>query len=139
MNNTFNSPQKPPALLVFWVIWFAIFNGLFMLQFFAAGGFPTGENQSAAPVGLIAAAAGLVVASIAIRFLWIPKINDATKLLTAMIIGLALAEGGGFIGMFGVERDLPETRMALFVSAVSAVLAFAPVYAHRVCGADKMR
>lgn len=137
MRDTGNSPT--PNAIVFWAIWFAIFNGLFILLFFAAGGVPEGKNAGEAPPALIGISALLVVLAVAIRFLMIPKIKDPVKLLPAMIIGLSLAEGVGIIGMFAVGKEFPETRIALFVTSVSAVIAFAPVYLHSLSERRKMR
>ena len=121
MRSTGSNPNAPKTL-VFWIIWFAIFNGLFILLFFAAGGIPKGNNEGEAPLGIICGAAALTVASVAIRFLLIPRIKDPVKLLPAMIVGLALAEGIGIIGMFAVGKELPETRIALFITSVSVRL-----------------
>ena len=40
------SEQKPPLPFVFWIIWFAILNGLFIILFFAAGGIPEGSTRA---------------------------------------------------------------------------------------------
>jgi hypothetical protein len=133
-----SQPNSPKAS-VFWIIWFAIFNGLFILLFLAAGGIPKGSNEGDVPMGIIGLAALLTVVSVAIRFLLIPKIKDPGKLLPVMILGLALAEAIGIIGMFAVGREFPETRIALFVTSVSVVTVFAPVYVHSLSERQKMR
>jgi len=134
-----NQSPNPPATFVFWIIWFAIFNGLFLLQFFAAGGIPKGDNEGSAPMAVVVIAGGLAFVSMVIRFFIIPKLGSLEKLLPAMIIGLALAESVGIIGMFLVGKEFPETRLALFVASVSAVAAFAPVYASALLERKKMR
>lgn len=131
--------KQPPVPFVFWVIWFAIFNGLFIIQFFAAGGIPKGENVGDAPMTLIAIAGGLAFVSMIVRFIIIPKIDVIEKLLSAMIIGLALAESVGIIGMFLVGKEFPETRLALFITSISAVAAFAPVYVHALLNRKRER
>jgi hypothetical protein len=55
-----------------------------------------------------------------------------------MIVGLALAEAIGIIGMFVVGKEFPETRIALFVTSVSLVTAFAPAYVHSLSERQKM-
>jgi len=132
-----SQPNSPNAI-VFWIIWFAIFNGLFIMQFLAAGGIPKGSNDGDAPVGIIGIAAMLAVVSVAIRFLLIPKVKDPAKLLPVMVLGLAMAESIGIIGMFAVGKEFPETRIALFVTSVSAVTVFAPVYVHSLSERQKM-
>ena len=131
--------QARPAASVFWIIWFAILNGLFILLFLVAGGIPKGTNAGEAPMGLVVVAGVLAALSMGLRFLLIPRISDPAKLLAAMIAGLAFAEGIGFIGMFGVGKDLPETRIALFLASVSAVVVYAPFYVHLLAGRRKMR
>ncbi|MFK7849455.1 MAG: hypothetical protein AB8D78_00630 [Akkermansiaceae bacterium] len=131
--------QRPPTLLIFWIIWFAIFNGLFVIQFFAAGGFPSGSNEGDVPLWSIAVPAVLLVAAVAVRFLVIPRLMKLTALLPAMVIGLAFSEGIGILGMFAVGKEFPETRLALFVVSVCAVLMYAPIYANAVLIRDKMR
>ena len=131
--------QTKLSASVFWIIWFAIFNGLFMLQFFAAGGIPKGENEGDAPATMVVIAGALALVSMIIRFLVIPKLDSLEKLLPTMIVGLALAESVGIIGMFFIGKDFPETRLALFVAAVSAVAAFAPVYVNALLVRKKMR
>jgi CDP-diglyceride synthetase len=138
MKSIGNKPNAPTTL-VFWVIWFAILNGLFIMLFFAAGGVPKGSNEGDGPVGTIGLAALLAVLSIGFRFLLIPRIKDPVKLLPVMILGLAMAEAIGIIGMFVVGREFPETRIALFVTSVSAVTVFAPVYIHSLSERQKMR
>ena len=133
------NPQRPPTLLVFWIIWFAIFNGLFILQFFAAGGFPSGSNERDAPLWSVAVPAALLVVAMMIRFIIIPKITNIVALLPAMVVGLALSEGVGILGMFALGKEFPETRMALFVTSVCAVVVFAPVYANALLVNEKMR
>ncbi|QTN31583.1 hypothetical protein HZ994_04335 [Akkermansiaceae bacterium] len=122
------SGRKPPVPFVFWIIWFAILNGLFIILFFAAGGIPEGTNEGETPMGLVLVAMALAAVSMAIRFLLIPRIKDLAKLLPAMVVGLALAEAIGMIGMFVIPKNLPQTQIALFVTSVSAVLAYAPFY-----------
>lgn len=124
---------------VAWVIWFSILNGLFILMFFAAGGIPKGSNESAGPAGIIGIAALLAVVSVGIRFLLIPAIRDPVKLFSVMIIGLALAESIGILGMFAVGKEFPQTRLALFFTSVSAVVTYAPVYFHSLSERRKMR
>lgn len=124
--------------MIFWIIWFAIFNGLFILQFFAAGGFPSGSNEGDVPLWAVAVPAGLLVVAMVIRFLVIPKISSIVALLPAMIIGLALSEGIGILGMFALGKEFPETRMALFITSVCAVVAYMPIYANALLIKEKM-
>ena len=63
-----------------------------------------------------------------IRWLVIPKLNDNLKLLRAMIVGLALCEGSGFMQIFLLGKEYPDTQKLIFVLAVLGVVQFAPTY-----------
>jgi CDP-diglyceride synthetase len=134
-----NTDTGKPNVTVFWILWFALFNGLLIFMFMLGGGLPEGENQGKAPTLLIATAALLAVISVAIRFLVIPKTKGLEQLLPLMLVGMAFAEGVGIIGIFVVAKELPETRLALFVTSVSAMLAYAPFYANAVLDKKRMR
>jgi hypothetical protein len=120
---------KPPALLVFWIIWFAILQGLVVIQFFVGGGIPKGADQGDPPVMFLAIAGGLALVALTIRFVAIPKIKSVPKMLPAMIIGLALSEAIGFVGMFLVGPEFPMTRLSLFVLSLCCIVSLAPIYA----------
>jgi hypothetical protein len=127
--------QDPPALptaLIFWIIWFATLQGLVLIQFFVGGGIPQGADQGEPPSLFLVIAGALALAALTIRFTVIPKIKTASKLLPAMIIGLALSEAVGFVGLFLVGKEFPTTRLGLFVLALCCIASFAPVYAKPV-------
>jgi uncharacterized membrane protein len=120
---------KPPTVMVFWIIWFAILQGLVVIQFFVGGGIPEGADQGDPPMWALAAAGALALAALAIRFTVIPKIQSVPKKLPLMIVGLALSEGIGFLGMFSVGKEFPTTRLSLLVLAICCIVSLAPVYA----------
>jgi hypothetical protein len=82
-------------------------------------------------------AGGLALASLAIRFTVIPKIETVAKLLPAMVIGLALSEAVGFVGIFLVGKEFPTTRLGLFILALCCIASLAPVYAKAVIDSGK--
>lgn len=125
-------PPAPQALVVFWIIWFAILQGLVLIQLFVGGGIPKGEDLGNPPVLFLMIAGGLALAALAIRFTVIPKIRTAAKLLPAMIIGLALSEAVGFVGIFLVGKEFATTRLGLFILALCCIVSLAPVYAKAV-------
>ena len=120
---------RPPQALVFWIIWFAILNGLVMIQLFIGGGIPKGVDRGAPPMPFLAIAVGLAIAALGIRLWVIPQLMEIPKKLTAMMIGLALSEAIGFVGIFAVGKEYPGTQMILLLGAVGCILGFAPVYA----------
>ena len=124
-------PQKnnTPKLAVFWIIWFAIMNGLFAMLFIGAGGIPKGSNEGTPPTWIVGACAALTVVAIAIRFLVIPRIKQLSQLLRVMILGSVFAEATGIIAIFVLGKEFPETRMTLFFTSVFTLLIYAPSYA----------
>lgn len=115
-----------------WVIWFAIAQGLFILRFFAAPKPVPAEEAvafSLSTISLIAlcgAGIGMVV-----RWVIIPRIPSITGKFPAMIIGLALCEGCGILGMFALPSAHNDERALLFWVAVVTVILSAPIYTFR--------
>jgi hypothetical protein len=131
--------QPPPQPLVFWIIWFAILSGLLVMQTFAGGGISSGSDQGEGPVlfqtlALVAAAVSLFV-----RFAVIPRLDGLQKKLPAMIIGLALAEGIGILGMFAVPHQYGATRLFMLGLSIVCVVISAPVYAKFPGGGSPFR
>jgi hypothetical protein len=112
------------------LFWAAILGGLLVIQFQIGHGLPSGKNAAGAAMSPFALVAfSEVIIATAIRWLWLPRLMLARQQLVAMIIGLALAEGSNFMGLFLVPADQPETKLLIFVLAVLGVLQFAPIYA----------
>ena len=99
-----------------------------MAQFLAGGGIPKGADQGHPPVMFVAIAGGLALVALSIRFMLIPKIATISKMLPAMIVGLALSEAIGFLGMFLIGKEFPTTRLTLFAMAVACIACLAPIY-----------
>ncbi|MFM2197363.1 MAG: hypothetical protein RLZZ505_795 [Verrucomicrobiota bacterium] len=133
-----NRDLPKPSATVFWILWFSLLNGIIIITFFVGGGLPEGDNQGNPPPLMIGLAALLAVISVAMRFLVIPKTKELEQLLPLMLVGIAFAESVGIIGIFVVAKEFPETRLALFVTSVSAILAYAPFYANAVLDRKRM-
>jgi hypothetical protein len=127
MNQT-SGPQQP-QILVAWIIWFSILMGLLMIQFFIGGGIPSGEDQGPPPSSMLMICAGALLASLIVRFLILPSRKTLGQQLPLMVVGLALAEVCGFLGIFLIPSDYPQTKLWLFIAAVSGILCHAPFYA----------
>ncbi len=130
-----NQDAPPPTPLVFWVIWFAILNGLFIIAYFAA---PRPEpdlvkvDEAQLLFVMISVLVGVI--SLGIRFLVIPKLRSLQTMMMAMMIGLAIAEMSGIVGMFVVSTEHHSTRVFMFVVAVICIAIHAPVYVKRLQG-----
>ena len=134
-----NADEQPAKPFVFWIIWFSILQGFFIILFFAAGGIPEGVNEEPAPTGIVAVCGGLALLAMVIRFVVIPKIKSLAQLMPAMIIGLVFSEAVGFIAMFVLGDKVPETQKSLFIVCVSCLVAYAPVYVNGLLQRQKMR
>ena len=88
-----NPPPQPP-LSVWWLIWGAITAAFFMVL----GIFEVNGVRIEGPPALALVALGPFAASAAVRFLLLPRAPAAKKFLF-FILGLALAESGGFLAL----------------------------------------
>lgn len=110
-------------LLVWWILWAAILAGLVLTYLLLAPDPvkpPAGRNPLAGLVGL----APLFV-SIVIRWLVLPRFSDPKPALPMFVVGLALAEACGVLGIVfgGVYRD------DIFLLGVLGVVQFVPFFA----------
>lgn len=106
----------------------AILQGLFIIQIFAVGGFPSGVNEGEPDPFLHYAFAVPAFLAVGMRFFVLPRINGIERQIPAMVVALFLAEGTGIMGMFVVGKQFGQTQLILFVLSVVAVLSLAPIY-----------
>jgi len=115
------------AALTMWVIWFAIVTGLFIIRVFAAPALMQEDSGQPLELGLISAIALTSAAGgMIVRWLVIPRIQSLEARLQAMVVGLALCEGCGILGMF-VAGGGEEARLLFSVSAACLIVS-APIY-----------
>ena len=108
-----NPPQQPP-LSVWWLIWGAITAAFFMV----IGIFELNGMRVEVPPALSLAALGPLAASAAVRFLLLPRAPAAKKFLF-FILGLALAESGGFLALIlSSPWKTPLAAMAIVLMVV---------------------
>lgn len=125
-----NSPAPSPAQsrITIWVIWIAILQGLFFIIFFAADGFPSGEDQGPLPWGMgLIGLSGFFVGSI-IRWVVIPKLTTFAKLMPAFVIGLAACEFTGIFALFVINADSPTMQAGLLICSLIGILQFVPTF-----------
>lgn len=112
-------------LLVWWILWFSIFAGLFVINFAVVQRQPIPKNQTQEQqlLGLIALVP--LVISVVIRWLVLPRYTDMTRAFVVFIVGLTMADGCGILGMFlgGPYRD------DLFLVGLFAVAQYIPIFA----------
>lgn len=87
-------PSLLPPPIVWWVLWFALTNGVIILRVFLG-------YSANADAGLINAVAFLpLFFSVLIRFLLLPRIKTPAKAFPIFVAGLATAEACGILGLF---------------------------------------
>jgi hypothetical protein len=131
--------ENAPQPIILWIIWFAILSGLLIMQFFAGGGIPSGSDQGEGPVLFQTLALVLAAASLIVRFAVIPRLKDLQQKLPAMIVGIALAEGIGILGMFAVPHQYGATRLFMLGISIVCVVISAPIYAKFPVGGSPFR
>jgi hypothetical protein len=110
--------------MVWWIIWGAILVGLIVIYYFLGRGPPAPAAPGANPfVGLVGFVPLFV--SIVIRWLVLPRSAGPGAAFGMFIVGLALAESCGILGIFlgGPYRE------DLFVLGVLGVTQYAPLFA----------
>jgi hypothetical protein len=121
-----NPSQARAQLRVWWIIWAAILVGLCTV-YYAFGRGPLPKNLP--PVKSLTGLIGLVplFVSIVIRWLVLPRYTQLSGALAMFVVGLALAEAGGVLGIFlgGVYRD------DLFQLGVLGVVQYVPFFARQ--------
>jgi hypothetical protein len=120
-----NTPQRTP-LAVWWIVWAGVLGGLVVLYLvLGRGPLPPVKRQD-----LIVNLVGFVplFVSIIVRWLVLPRFGDLTRAFPMFIVGLALAEGCGILGIFlgGPYRD------ALALLSLLGLLQFAPFFARQL-------
>ena len=112
-------------LMIFWIIWASILAGLIVIYVFLGQGPVPPVVAADLPVNL----AGIVplFVSIIIRWLLLPRSAEFGRLLSVFIVGLALAEACGLLGVFlgGPYRE------SLFVLGVLGVTSYVPLFVKR--------
>lgn len=113
-------------LAIWWILWAAILGGLILLYVFLGRG-PVKPSPDQDVLKNLVGLVPLFV-SIVIRWLVLPRFDSLRRALPLYIVGLALAESSGVLGLFlgGAYRD------DLFVLGVLGVTQFVPLFARRM-------
>jgi hypothetical protein len=120
--------QKIKArLLIWWIIWASVLGGLVLIYLLLAQGKPlppvSRENLLQGLIGIVP-----LFVSIVLRWLVLPRATDPNRAFVLFIVGLALAEACGILGIFlgGPYRD------SLFVLGVLGITQYVPFYAKKL-------
>jgi hypothetical protein len=123
----YNDQQIKARLLVWWIIWASVLSGLVLIYLLLAQGKPlppvSQENPLQGLIGIVP-----LFVSIVIRWLVLPRQTVEGRAFVLFIVGLALAEGCGILGIFlgGPYRD------SLFVLGVLGITQYVPFYAKKL-------
>ena len=118
----------PSQIVIWWIIWFGILSALVTVYLVL------GRREALVTenplLGLVAL--GPLVMSAAVRWLVLPRVRDVRRALPVFVMGLALAEGCGILGIFlgGPHRE------SLFLLGVLGVGQFVPVFARKQFSPD---
>jgi hypothetical protein len=124
--DTSPSTAKPPAF-VFWVVWTGLFAGLGVI--YAALRETGGPGSLPPDLPALAGFAGLVplLLSAVVRWLLLPRCDEAAKAFPLFVVGAAMGEGCALLGLMlgGEHRD------ALFLLGLIGVGQFFPLFTRR--------
>ena len=113
-------------LLVFWIIWGSILAGLVMIYVLLG----QGPVKPVVATDLAVNLAGVVplFISVVVRWLVLPRCRDVMMVLPIYIVGLALADACGLMGILlgGPYRE------SLFVLGVLGVTSYVPLFVKRL-------
>ncbi|MBI3886429.1 MAG: hypothetical protein HY302_11980 [Opitutae bacterium] len=126
MNPGPHARRDRTRLLIWWIVWAAQLSALVVVDLVhGRGPLAPGAAEEKVLTGLV----GLVplFMSIVIRWLVLPRYGDLLRALPMFIVGLALAEAGGLLGIFfgGPYRD------DLFLLGVLGLAQFVPFFAKK--------
>ena len=117
--------------MVAWIVWSCTLAGLVLAYALLA----RGPEKASPPEDVLINLAGLapLFISIVIRWLVLPRYASLTRGFPAFVLGVGLAEAGGFLGLFlgGSYRD------DLFVLGALGVTQFLPLFLARFGRPDK--
>ena len=113
-------------LMIWWIIWGGVLGGLGMIYFFCGRPKPLSVASTAELLTNLGGFPPLFI-SVIIRWLVLPRYSHPQRALVIFIIGLALAESCGILGIFlgGAYRD------ALFLLGVFGIIQYVPVFARK--------
>jgi hypothetical protein len=114
-------------LMIWWILWATILSGLCLVYLFLGRTRPLPKPSASELLTNLVGFVPLFL-SVVIRWLVLPRYTDPTRALVVFIVGTALAEGCGMLGIFlgGPYRD------ALFLLGVLGVTQYMPFYAKRL-------
>jgi hypothetical protein len=126
-----NNHTKYP-LPFWWLIWAAFQIGIFIIYFFL-GRTDVKPQSFATHFSAWLAGFAPVALSVIVRWLILPRTNNAQIGFSLFIIGIALAEMTCFLGLF----VFPTQKQELFILSALGIFQFIPLFARRYITHDE--
>jgi hypothetical protein len=121
-----NQQEAKAQMTVWWVLWAAFQVGIFIIFHSLNATIQQSQTQLVASSAWLAGLAPLTV-SILIRWLVLPRIQNAQSALTLFVVGIATAESTCFLGLY----IFPVHKQELFIASVLGIFQFIPYFAGR--------
>ncbi|MFP6886302.1 MAG: hypothetical protein VB997_02025 [Opitutales bacterium] len=121
-----------PKKLILWIIWGALLMALVSYGIFLRTENP--EKEAIEPLLLVMFLAPLL-GSLGMRVFFLPRYRDPAQVLVYFVVGMALAEGIAFIGLF-LYPYFQDVAIALFAGAM---LTFVPAFIKQEGDVDEER
>src|SRR4051812_14665315 len=124
----YDDKQIKARLLIWWIIWGSVLGFLLLLYFLFARGRPMPVNAVTSELPRNLAGIVPLFVSIIIRWLVLPRSTEEGRALALFVVGLALAETCGTLGLFlgGPYRD------SLWLLGVLGIAQYVPFYAKKL-------
>ena len=121
-----DAQRQTARLTIFWIIWGSILTGLVVIYLLFGRGPVKPTVASELPMNLVGVVPLFI--SIVVRWLVLPRCHELMRAFPVFIVGLALAEACGLMGIFlgGPYRE------SLFVLGVLGVTSYVPLFARRL-------
>ncbi|MCH6259117.1 hypothetical protein MLD52_21350 [Puniceicoccaceae bacterium K14] len=123
--------KSKPQPLIFWGLWFAILQGMIVLQFILVGGLPSGENAPNPPMLFYIVAILSITLSFINRFILMPKARSKQRLFVHMVIGVALIDLAHVFQLFLIGNDYPQMQFDILCLVAVAIISYTPLYAKK--------
>ncbi len=102
--DAYSAPDRPQKkqLIVFWILWFALLQGVLVLYFLLKE-----KTQPGATLPPLVPLAPFLLGMV-LRWLVLPRFKTLKKALTVYVLGLSMCEGTALLGLFigGEHRDV---------------------------------
>lgn len=123
----YDDRQIKQHLKIWWILWAAILAGLILIYLIFGRASPLPPPSAQNPLQGLAGIVPLFI-SIILRWLVAPRGTDPKRAFVLFIVGLALAEACGILGIFlgGPYRD------SLVVLGLLGIAQYAPFYAKKL-------